>query len=195
MYLPTLAPQRSVLKATFLSDHEILHESGDVLNVYHQSYVTRLIPTSKRKRSRVSWISVKVICFMAVDGASAVVSARNHFTWSNPGSPDVAYSVSHKMLVALHVTCCCTDFWFWSLQSSSCLSHISQSQGLHNDTAIMIRTRSYMFLYALGRSVLSFSVKAHGQRKNWFLGDYLSTCLFERERRRKVWGPAWWSSG
>lgn len=99
MYLPTLAPQRSVLKATFLSDHEILHESGDVLNVYHQSYVTRLIPTSKRKRSRVSWISVKVICFMAVDGASAVVSARNHFTWSNPGSPDVAYSVSHKMSV------------------------------------------------------------------------------------------------
>lgn len=49
MYLPTLARQRSVPKATFLYDSETFHVSGDFSNVYYQCFLPRVVPTSKKK--------------------------------------------------------------------------------------------------------------------------------------------------
>lgn len=76
MYSPTPVPQRSVLRATFLHEHERLPGKWDFLNVYGPGYVM-FLPRSKRKKSRVSWVSGKVICFMCVDGVSCWSISRN----------------------------------------------------------------------------------------------------------------------
>lgn len=123
MHLPTLAPQRSVLRAAFLYDREIFLGSGDFPNVYYRCSLSRAVPISKRE-VRVSCLPEKRSQSVLVE-PPAVLSARHHYTLSNPENPRVAYSAYHEMNFTgfafywpLH------SFLIRILQSSPCLLHM-----------------------------------------------------------------------
>lgn len=96
MHLPTLAPQRSVPRAAFLYDHEIFLGSGDFPNVYYRCSLSRAVPISKREEVRASCLPEKRSQRVLVE-PPAVLSARHHYTLSNPENPRVACSAYHEM--------------------------------------------------------------------------------------------------
>lgn len=127
MHLPTLAPQRSVLKAAFLYDYEMLLGSGDFLNVYHRCSLSRVVPISKRKEVRVSWIPEKVVCFMYVGGASCRVN-QPEITIPCPTQRTPNLLIQHISWNTFYWVCIllvfCTAFKLGILQSSPCLLHM-----------------------------------------------------------------------
>lgn len=152
MHLPALAPQRSVLKAAFLYDYEMLLGSGDFLYVYHRCSLSRVVPISKRKEVRVSWIPEKVVCFMYVGEASCCVISLKSLHLVQPRKPQVClFSIYHE----IHFT---GFAFYWSfaqlLNQEFCGLHhafftCSQSQTLQTDIIVVIRIGSSVLLPAL----------------------------------------------